>query len=119
MKKETGRIEAFSDGVFAIAITLLVLDLGVPAPGRFAETLLADWTSYVAYLAAFLTLASIWLMRPSSVSPPVATTTPVARPDTTRVPENAMFSRSPTVAAAGTGPVVLLAGTDSPVSIDC
>ncbi|ANF32800.1 hypothetical protein A0130_15060 [Leifsonia xyli] len=61
MKKETGRIEAFSDGVFAIAITLLVLDLGVPSPGRFAETLLADWTSYLAYLAAFLTIASIWL----------------------------------------------------------
>jgi uncharacterized membrane protein len=61
MKKETGRIEAFSDGVFAIAITLLVLDLRVPAPGRFAEELLADWTSYLAYLAAFLTIASIWL----------------------------------------------------------
>src|SRR6516225_4984180 len=41
-------------------------------------------------------------MRPSSVSLPVATTTPVARPETTIVPENAMFSRSPTVAFAGT-----------------
>ena len=42
-------------------------------------------------------------MRPSSVSLPVATTTPVARPDTTIVPENAMHSRSPTVALAETG----------------
>ena len=55
-------------------------------------------------------------MRPSSVSLPVATTTPVARPDTTIVPENAMLSRSPTVALAGTGSVFFSAGTDSPVS---
>jgi uncharacterized membrane protein len=59
--RETGRIEAFSDAVFAIAITVLVLDLRVPAPGRFAETLLSDWSSYLAYLAAFATIASIWL----------------------------------------------------------
>ena len=45
-----------------------------------------------------------------------ATTTPVARPDTTMLPENAMHSRSPTVARAGTGSVFLSAGTDSPVS---
>ena len=55
-------------------------------------------------------------MRPSSVSLPVATTTPVARPETTMVPENAMHSRSPTVALAVTGSVFLSAGTDSPVS---
>src|SRR5262249_15799438 len=55
-------------------------------------------------------------MRPSSVSLPVATTTPVARPDTTMVPENDMHSRSPTVALAETASVFLSAGTDSPVS---
>lgn len=58
---DTGRVEAFSDGVFAIALTLLVLDLPRPAAGRFAETLLSDWPTYVAYLFAFFTIGSIWL----------------------------------------------------------
>ena len=63
-----------------------------------------------------LTSASNWLIRPSSVSLPVVTTTPVARPDTTIVPENAMHSRSPTVALPETASVFFSAGTDSPVS---
>src|SRR5215467_9021609 len=67
-------------------------------------------------VSSALTLSSIWLMRPSSVALPVPTTTPVARPETTSVPENAMFARSPTVALADTGSVDLSAGTDSPVS---
>ena len=46
----------------------------------------------------------------------MATTTPVARPDTTMVPEKAMLSRSPTVDFSVTGSVVFSAGTDSPVS---
>ena len=62
----TGRVEAFSDGVMAIAITLLVLDLKVPAltdvaPGTLVNVLAARWPSYVAYLAAFLTIGIIWL----------------------------------------------------------
>lgn len=62
----TGRVEAFSDGVMAIAITLLVLDLPKPpldevSPGGLAEALAASWPSYVAYLAAFLTIGIIWL----------------------------------------------------------
>jgi uncharacterized membrane protein len=62
----TGRVEAFSDGVMAIAITLLVLELKVPAPeelkdGTLLDALLARWPSYVAYLAAFLTIGIIWL----------------------------------------------------------
>jgi uncharacterized membrane protein len=60
----TGRVEAFSDGVMAIAITLLVLDLKVPEgaePGHLLEALAARWPSYVAYLAAFLTIGIIWL----------------------------------------------------------
>ena len=62
----TGRVEAFSDGVMAIAITLLVLDLKVPpldavTPGLLLHALEAQWPSYVAYLAAFLTIGIIWL----------------------------------------------------------
>jgi uncharacterized membrane protein len=44
-----GRVEAFSDGVFAIAVTLLVLDLRPPeVPGEFAHDLAAQWPSYLA-----------------------------------------------------------------------
>jgi uncharacterized membrane protein len=60
----TGRVEAFSDGVMAIAITLLVLELKVPAgvgPGELLGALADRWPSYVAYLAAFLTIGIIWL----------------------------------------------------------
>jgi uncharacterized membrane protein len=62
----TGRVEAFSDGVMAIAITLLVLNLKVPpiddvTPGGLANVLADAWPSYVAYLAAFVTIGIIWL----------------------------------------------------------
>lgn len=57
----SARIEAFSDGVFAIVLTLLVLDLRPPETGRFAEQLLDDWQAYVAYLTAFLTIGSMWV----------------------------------------------------------
>jgi uncharacterized membrane protein len=57
------RLEAFSDGVFAIAITLLVLDLHVPEPGsgRLGHELLAQWPSYAAYVISFLTIGIIWI----------------------------------------------------------
>lgn len=58
---ETGRVEGFSDAVFAISATLLVLDLRVPAQGEYLQGIVDDWSSYVAYLASFLTIASIWL----------------------------------------------------------
>jgi uncharacterized membrane protein len=62
----TSRVEAFSDGVMAIAITLLVLDLKLPATANVANggllnALLARWPAYAAYLAAFLTIGIIWL----------------------------------------------------------
>jgi uncharacterized membrane protein len=48
--------------VFSIAITLLVLELAVPAVGgRFADDLLAEAVSYVAYLAAFGTIGVLWM----------------------------------------------------------
>jgi len=61
---ETSRIEAFSDGVFAIAITLLIIEIHIP--GReHAETLghelLRLWPSYLAYLTSFLTIGVMWV----------------------------------------------------------
>jgi uncharacterized membrane protein len=59
----TNRLEAFSDGVFAIAITLLVLDIDVPPPGsgRLGHELLAQWPSYAAYVISFMTIGIIWI----------------------------------------------------------
>ncbi len=65
-EKETGRIEAFSDGVFAIAITLLVLELKVPSlPGggagnALAAALLRQWPSYLAFVTSFFTILIMW-----------------------------------------------------------
>ena len=60
---DTRRVEAFSDGVFAIAITLLVLDLHVPAfdPGRLLHDLGHLWGAYIAYVSSFLYIGVIWL----------------------------------------------------------
>lgn len=60
---ESGRVEAFSDGVLAIAITLLVLDLKIPegGPGTVARRLLDQWPAYLAYLASFIYVGVIWV----------------------------------------------------------
>jgi uncharacterized membrane protein len=58
------RLEAFSDGVLAIAITLLVLYIHVPPPRAgvsLAHQLGAQWPSYAAYLTSFLTIGIIWI----------------------------------------------------------
>ena len=47
-----GRMEAFSDGVFAIAATLLVLDVAVHPPGTPLEQVLHAWPAYVAYVVS-------------------------------------------------------------------
>jgi len=67
-EKETGRLEAFSDGVFAIAITLLVLELKVPdvataahSPGALAKALLQQWPSYIGLLTSFFTVLIMWV----------------------------------------------------------
>jgi uncharacterized membrane protein len=62
--KETGRVEAFSDGVFAIAITLLVLDIHVPdikENESLLQHLLADWTTHLAFLIGFFTILVCWI----------------------------------------------------------
>jgi uncharacterized membrane protein len=57
-----GRLEAFSDGVFAIVATLLVLELHVPeATDNLGLALLAQWPAYLAYLTSFATIGIIWV----------------------------------------------------------
>jgi uncharacterized membrane protein len=58
-----GRLEAFSDGVFAIAITLLVLDLAVPSieEGNVGHGLITGWPMYVAYLVSFASIGAAWV----------------------------------------------------------
>lgn len=61
---ETARIEAFSDGVFAIAITLLILEIKVPPQtphGGLRLALTNLWPSYLAFLASFMTIGIMWL----------------------------------------------------------
>lgn len=63
MSSETARIEAFSDGVFAIAITLLILDLHVPpqSSGHLAAALARQWPTYVAFLISFAFIGIMWV----------------------------------------------------------
>jgi uncharacterized membrane protein len=58
-----GRLEAFSDGVFAIAITLLVLEITVPAGSEddLLGAFLDQWRSYLAYAVSFSTVGAMWL----------------------------------------------------------
>jgi uncharacterized membrane protein len=57
-----GRVEAFSDGVFAIALTLLVLTIHAPDPrGDLAQALLHLWPSYAAYGLSVLVIGAIWV----------------------------------------------------------
>jgi uncharacterized membrane protein len=61
---ETRRVEAFSDGVFAIAITLLILAVGIEeaiADGELEETLRHLWPAYIAYAVSFLTIGIMWV----------------------------------------------------------
>ena len=56
------RVESFSDAVFAIAITLLVLDIRQPAgSGALWEALLREWPSFAAYAVSFLLIGVVWV----------------------------------------------------------
>jgi uncharacterized membrane protein len=59
----TSRLEAFSDGVFAIAITLLIIEVRPPdsAPDELAGDLVSIWPSYAAYGVSFVIIGIIWV----------------------------------------------------------
>jgi uncharacterized membrane protein len=69
VEKQTGRLESFSDGVFAVAITLLVFNLTVPVPRLLAggisvstlgSALFAQWPSYLTFMTSFATILIMW-----------------------------------------------------------
>jgi uncharacterized membrane protein len=69
-EKETGRLEAFSDGVFSVAITLLVLNIKVPglsdpskllSDGEIWQKALAEWPMLAAYGTSFITIGIMWI----------------------------------------------------------
>jgi uncharacterized membrane protein len=65
----TTRLEAFSDGIFAIAATLLVLEIRVSGTSRdLGHDLLHLWPSYLAYVTSFVTIGIIWINHHHTVS---------------------------------------------------
>lgn len=68
MEPGTGRLETFSDGVFAIAATLLVLEFSVSSTENLGHALLHIWPSYLAYITSFLTIGIIWMNHHHTVS---------------------------------------------------
>src|SRR5919202_1051446 len=65
-----GRLEAFSDGVLAIVITLLILEIKVPAgaDGTLGSALAEQWPQYVAFLLSFLIVGIIWLNHHATIN---------------------------------------------------
>ena len=63
-EKETGRLESFSDGIFAFAITLLVLGLHDPAQAvgdNLLKGLINEWPAFFAFFTSFLTILIMWV----------------------------------------------------------
>jgi TMEM175 potassium channel family protein len=63
LRWSTSRVEAFSDGVFAIAITLLVLEIQIPLEDydHLWRAIGKEWPSYFAYVTSFLVVGGVWL----------------------------------------------------------
>lgn len=68
MEPGTTRLETFSDGVFAIAATLLVLELSVSSSDELGHALLHIWPQYFAYITSFVTIGIIWMNHHHTVS---------------------------------------------------
>jgi TMEM175 potassium channel family protein len=67
-ERGTARLEAFSDGIFAIAATLLVLEFTVGTSRSLGNELLHIWPSYLAYVTSFVTIGIIWMNHHHTVS---------------------------------------------------
>ena len=68
MTEGTTRLETFSDGIFAIAATLLVLEFSVQSSHDLSHELLHIWPSYLAYVTSFGTIGIIWMNHHHTVS---------------------------------------------------
>ena len=80
MTEGTNRIEAFSDGVFAIAITLLILEIRLPhaeGEGSLGSALLALWPSYFAFALSFFVILVTWIAHHALMRLVHVTTRPV------------------------------------------
>jgi uncharacterized membrane protein len=67
----TGRLESFSDGVIAVAATLLVLNITLPSltsGETLIHGLLAQWPKYAAYVVSFITIGIIWINHHAMIS---------------------------------------------------
>ena len=65
IKHKKNRLEAFSDGVFAIAITLMVLEIAIPVERGHGTELLSglahEWPVYLTYFVSFMTIGAVWM----------------------------------------------------------
>jgi uncharacterized membrane protein len=107
----TERMETFSDGVFAVAATLLVLDLSVSTGNHLARNLANEWPHYATYVVSFLTIGIIWMNHH-------ALYTRIARPDRTLMALNLFLLLFVTLIPFPTGllAVHLKSGTDAHVA---
>ena len=67
MEKTTARLEAFSDGIFGVAITLLAIEIGIkeyPSPTNLSlwEKIVENWAEYFTYFNSFATVLLIWIV---------------------------------------------------------
>ena len=58
---KTNRLEAFSDGVFAVAITLLILEINVPEGEHLWHELKEEWPSFASFFVSFWVIGIIWV----------------------------------------------------------